>query len=83
MSGLAADTWYDCYWYALKHASVGGVAFKCGVWDESNSGFDDDTSGLAGVGYIYFGVTNGDWGDGVTDTNVRFDDFEVYFSDQR
>ena len=82
MIGLAADIWYDAYFYAYIHASNGTVAMKIGSWAESNTGLDD-TSGYTNLDMLQFGAPTQDWGDGSTDTYIYFDDFEIYFSDER
>lgn len=83
MTGVAADTSYDCVFYWLKDASAGGASFKCGAWNASTTGFNDDTSGETGVGYMRFGGADNSFGGGSTDTTIKFDDFEIYHSDQR
>lgn len=83
MTGLAADTQYDGIFYWKKNASTGGASIKIGAWDASATAFNQDNSSLNGGGTIKFGAIDHYWGDGTTDTNIRFDDFEVYMSDQR
>jgi hypothetical protein len=84
MSGVAASTQYWVYIYWKRHATTGGCSMKVGSWDAATTGFDDDTTDpAAGLGVIYLGGPNNDWGDGTTDATTTFDNFEIYLSDQR
>jgi len=83
MSGLAADTAYDFVLYYKKDASVGEAYFKIGAWDASTTGGNDDNSSIAGGGTFRIGAVVHYWGDGTTDTFIKYDDFEYYKSDQR
>ena len=81
MTGLAADTSYQCYAYFKKNATTGEFSFKIGAWAESTSGAQDN-DGKEGGGTIRLGGIDHYWGDGATDTFLKFDNFEVYKSDQ-
>jgi len=82
MTGVAADTEYDAYVYWSADASTGGVECKVGSWTAVNTGMNDDTSTCT-VDNVRFGGVSNSWGDGTTDTNIRFDSFYIDKSDTR
>ncbi|KKL58085.1 hypothetical protein LCGC14_2228930 [marine sediment metagenome] len=81
-AGIAVDTEYAVIVY-IKAGATGGISCKVGPWAESNTGFNDDASGKNGLGTERLGADNNDWGDGANDANLKWDNFEIWKSDQR
>ena len=77
---VVADTEYTVYLYYKEGEADGEVACKVGDWAEASSVGNNITDD--GVASIYFGGAYTEWGDGDTNTSIRFDNFEIFKSDE-